>query len=80
MPINVPDSLPLLCSTNVFVLRLSPVENLEELGDTVPHARVHVSLGAFDVVVKVISEQLDVGRRESGGLGSEVSREEYWID
>jgi hypothetical protein len=39
--------LPFLCS----YLRLGPVEYLEELGDSVPHPRVHVGLGAFNVIV-----------------------------
>ena len=42
------------------LLRLGAVEHLLELGDAVPHARVHVRFGALDMVVEIVSEQLDV--------------------
>lgn len=49
---NLPCCLPVRCRH----LGLRPVEYLLELADTVPHTRVHVGLGALDVVVKVVSE------------------------
>lgn len=45
---------------------LGTVEDLEELGNTVSHARVHVCLGAFDVVVQVVTEELDAGDGREG--------------
>lgn len=56
---------------------LGSVKNLEELGCPCSHSRVHVHFGAFDVVVKVVAEQLDVRYRGFGGIWFiEVSREE----
>lgn len=40
-------------------LGLRAVEDLEELCDAIAHARVHVRLGALDVVVQVVAEELD---------------------
>jgi len=59
-------------------LGLCSVENLQELGHSVSHPRVHVRLGAFDVVVEVVAEQLDSvnGRDGLSGVGK-VTREEY---
>jgi hypothetical protein len=78
---NEPDRLPLLLppAGNVLILRLGPVEDLEELGDAMAHAGVHVRFRTFDVVVKVVSEELDVRRRVSSGLGGEVAGEENWL-
>jgi len=45
-----------------------------------PHPRVHVRLGAFDVIVEIITEQLDVRDGPWGIGGSEVSREEDKCD
>ena len=42
------------------------------------HPRVHVRLGALDVVVQVVSEQLDVRDRRRGGLRGEVAGEQDW--
>ena len=42
-----------------------------------PHARVHVRLGALDVVVQVVAEVLDVADRRGGDVGlGEVPGEE----
>jgi len=40
-------------------LRLGPVQDLQELCYSVTHSRVHVRLGALDVVVEVVTEELD---------------------
>jgi len=50
------DSLPFRSSR----FRLGTVQDLLELGYTMTHARVHVSLATVDVVVEVVAEQLDV--------------------
>ena len=58
-------------------LWLGSVENLEELSDSVSHPRVHVRLGALDVIVQVITEQLDaVDGRDCLGRVGEVSGEQ----
>lgn len=41
-------------------LCLGTVEDLLELRYTMTHARVHVSLATFDVVVEIVAEQLNV--------------------
>ena len=41
-------------------LRLRSVQYFLELTNTMPHPRMHVSLGAFDVVMQVIAEVLDM--------------------
>jgi hypothetical protein len=41
-------------------LRLRPIQHLLELCDAVAHPRMHVSLRAFDVVMKIVAEELDV--------------------
>jgi hypothetical protein len=45
-------SLSLLSSN----LRFSPVQNLQEFSNSMPHSRVHVCFGALDVVMEVITE------------------------
>lgn len=58
-------------------LRLGPVQNLQELCDTMTHSRVQVCFRALDVVVEVISEELDsVDGREGLGRVGKVSRRE----
>lgn len=58
---NVRGSLP-ISDRN---LCLGSVQHLLKLGDPVTHSRMHVCLGALDVVMKVVTEQLDV--RDGGG-------------
>ncbi len=56
---------------------LGPVEHLQELGDAVTHSTVHVGLAALDVVVQIVSEQLDARDGACGDFGgAKVSREE----
>ena len=58
-------------------LRLRPVQHLLELTHAVAHTRVHVRLGALDVVVQVVAEVLDVADRCVCDVGvGEVAREE----
>jgi hypothetical protein len=58
-------------------LWLCSVKNLEEFGDSVSHPRVHVRLGALDMVVQVISEELNAVDGGDGlGRVGEVSREQ----
>ena len=58
-------------------LWLCSVKNLEEFGDSVSHPRVHVRLGALDMVVQVISEELDAVDGGDGlGRVGEVSGEQ----
>ena len=40
---------------------LGPVQNFLELGNAMAHTRMHVSFGTLDVIVQVITEQLNVG-------------------
>ena len=40
-------------------VRLGPVQDLEELGGLGPHPGVDVGLGALDVVVQVVPEQVN---------------------
>lgn len=63
---HAPSRLPLLLSRR---LRLGPIKHLQELSHTLPHPRVHVSLGALDVVVKVVAEELDLGDGRKGDFG-----------
>lgn len=53
---NSRDSLPF----GDRYLCLGTVEDFLELRDTMTHARVHVSLATFDVVVEIVAEQLNV--------------------
>ena len=53
---NAPDCFPFRCSH----LCLGPIQDFLEFADTMPHAGVHVRLGAFDVIVKVVAEALNV--------------------
>ena len=57
---------PPLC-TRHFGFR--PVEDLEEFRDSVSHPGMHVCLGAFDVVVQIVSEELDSVDGREGLLG-----------
>lgn len=63
---DIPNRLPLACC----YLCLCPVQYLLELADAMSHARVHVSLRALDVIMKIIAEILDVadGRLRNCGL------------
>jgi hypothetical protein len=62
-------------------LRLCTVEDLLELTDSVPHAGVQVSLRALDMVVQVVTEQLDVRNRGCrNGRVEEMAREENECD
>lgn len=58
-------------------LGLRAIEHLLELANAIAHARVHVGLGALDVVVQVVSEELNVADcgRSNVRVG-EVPREE----
>lgn len=70
---DIPGKLFLLVST----LGLGTVEDLEELGNASPHARVHVSLGTLDMVVEVITEELELSDGGvTDGTGSKVPGEE----
>lgn len=57
-------------------LLFGAIEDLEELGDAEAHARVHVRLGALDVVVQVVPEQLHARDGVFCCLRGEVSGEE----
>ena len=53
------------------------VENLEELRHAMTHTAVHVRLGALDVVMQVVAEQLDARDGSSCHVGgAKVSWEE----
>jgi hypothetical protein len=45
-----------LLSSNLW---LSPVQNLQEFSNSMPHSRVHVCFRTLDVVMEVIAEELD---------------------
>lgn len=58
---------------------LSSVKNFKEFGNPVSHSRVHVGLGALDVVVQVIAEKLDaVDGSKSLGWICKVTREKNY--
>jgi hypothetical protein len=63
-----------LCSC---YFRLSSIQHLLELCDPVPHPRMHVSLRALDVIMKIVAEELDMrdGGRCNLRMG-EVTREQ----
>lgn len=44
---------------DIDVLGFSSVQNLQEITHTCSHSSMHVSLGAFYVVVKIVAENLD---------------------
>lgn len=57
--------------------RLRTIEDLLEFADPMPHARVQVSLRALDMIMQVVTEQLDVRDRSRGnGRIEEMAREE----
>lgn len=60
-----------------YVLLLCSVQDLEELADSESHSRVHVGLGALDVVVEIVSEDLNVRDTVLSSRGNQVSREEH---
>lgn len=62
------------------ILLLCSVQHLEELADSESHSRVHVGLGALDVVVEVVSEDLNVRDTVLSSRGNQVSREEHKSD
>jgi hypothetical protein len=41
-------------------LRLRPIQHLLELCDAVAHSRMHVSFRTFDVIMKIVAEELDM--------------------
>jgi hypothetical protein len=49
---------PTRCSLSLLSsnLGLSPVQNLQEFSNSMPHSRVHVCFRALDVVMEVIAE------------------------
>ena len=60
------------------LLRLGAVEDLLELADAMAHTRVHIRLGALDVIVKVVAEELDVrDRARRDERVRKVAREEH---
>lgn len=69
-----PDGLPLRDGD----FGLCPIQNLLEFRNAVAHTRVHVGFGTLDVIVKIITEKLNVrdgGRRHI--RIAEVSGEQY---
>jgi len=57
--------------------RLSSVQDLQELRDPVSHARMHICLRALDMVVQVVSEELDtIDSGECLGGIDEMTRKE----
>lgn len=71
---GIPDSFPVRGSD----FCLCSVQNLLEFGDSMTHARMHVSLGTFDVVVQIVPEQLNVGNSGVGNFRiGKMTREEY---
>ena len=70
---NIPDSLPI---TNRD-FGLGSVKHLLELADTVPHSRMHIGLRAFNVVVQIVTEILDMTDCRERDLGvGKVTREQ----
>lgn len=59
------------------ILRLRSVQHLQELGHTVSHTRMHVGLGALDMIVEVISKDLDVAYASLSSLRRKVAGKEY---
>jgi hypothetical protein len=59
-----------------FGLRFGSVEDLEEVSRLCPHTRVDVRLGALDVVVQVVSEEVNQVNRVVAGLLVRVTWEE----
>lgn len=72
MVVSVPRCFPIRdCN-----FRLGSVQHLLELGHAVAHPGVHVCFGALDVVMKVVTEKLDVTDRCGRNFGvDEVTRE-----
>ena len=59
-----------------FGLGFSSVQDLEEVGGLCPHSRVDVRLGALDVVVQVVPEEVNQVNRVVTGLLVRVTWEE----
>lgn len=59
------------------ILLLSSVQHLQELTDSESHSRVHVRLGALDMVVEVVSENLNVRNAVFSSRRNQMSREQH---
>ena len=60
------------------LLRLRAIEDLLELADAMAHTRVHIRLGALDVIMEVVAEELDVrDRARRDERVRKVAREEH---
>ena len=71
---DLPDGLA-FCTRD---LCLRSVQYFLEFRDTEAHARMHVGFRTFDVVVEVVTEQLDVGDRGMCNIRlREMTREEH---
>jgi len=53
---NIPCGFPFSCS----YLCLGPIEHFLELRYSMSHSGVHVCFRAFDMIMEVVSEQLNV--------------------
>ena len=71
------NNLPNRLTFRTCNLRLCPIQHLLEFRNTETHTRVHVGLRALDVIVEVVTEELDVGDSRVGYIGFfEVTGEE----
>lgn len=59
------------------VLGTRAVEHLEQVAGLGAHARVHVHLGALDVVVQVVAEHVQQVDRVVAGRRARVPREQH---
>jgi hypothetical protein len=74
---NTPGSLPFSRRD----LRLGAIQDLLELRNTMSHSGMHISLRTFDVVMKIIPEQLNMGNSSfRSGCVPEMTREENKCD
>jgi hypothetical protein len=62
-------------SLSLLVFRSSSVEDLEEVCCPLTHSSVNICLGRLDVVMKIVTEGLDVRDIFVASLRSQVSRE-----
>lgn len=59
------------------ILLLCSVQHLEELAHSESHSRVHIGLGTLDMVVEVVSEDLDVRDTVLSSRGHKMSGEKH---
>lgn len=62
-------------------LRLGPIQNLLELSHAIPHPRMHIRLGTLDMIMQVITEQLNMRNRPTRHRSvGKVPREQHECD